>query len=75
MIALAYILLISLTVLGAIRMLLPRDLKPLLGPREFAAALRELLIPLLAIFVALVIGAIIIWFAAPPERGSRIGTV
>lgn len=41
----------------------------------FAAALRELLIPLLAIFVALVIGAIIIWFAAPPERGSRIGTV
>lgn len=36
---------------------------------------REALVPLLAILVALAIGAVIIWFSAPADPGARFGTV
>jgi simple sugar transport system permease protein len=44
--------------------------------RGYAAAfLRGALVPLLAIFTALLVGAIIIWFSAPAERGTRFEVV
>lgn len=39
------------------------------------ALLRGALVPLLAIITALIIGAIIIWFSAPTERGTRLDIV
>lgn len=43
--------------------------------RDYAGLLRSVLVPLLAIFTSLLIGAIIIWFSAPAERGSRFEVV
>ncbi len=44
--------------------------------RGYAAAfLRGTLVPLLAIFTALLVGAIIIWFSAPADRGTRLEVV
>ncbi len=44
--------------------------------RSFATAfLRGALVPLLAILTALLVGAIIIWFSAPADRGTRFEVV
>lgn len=40
-----------------------------------AGVLRDLLVPVLAIFTALVIGAVLIWFSAPTNRGTRLEIV
>ncbi|MBV9789315.1 MAG: ABC transporter permease, partial [Chloroflexi bacterium] len=48
-----------------------------LAPRRnwLAAFVRGAVVPLLAILTALIIGAIIIWFSAPSDRGSRLEVV
>lgn len=49
-----------------------------LAPRRqhwAAAMLRSLLVPLLAILTALLIGAVVIWFSAPTNRGTRFEIV
>jgi ABC-type uncharacterized transport system permease subunit len=49
---------------------------PLAPRRNWAAAfVRGAVVPLLAILTALIIGAIIIWFSAPSNRGSRLDVV
>lgn len=49
---------------------------PLAPRRNWAAAfVRGAVVPLLAILTALIIGAIIIWFSAPSDRGSRLDVV
>jgi simple sugar transport system permease protein len=39
------------------------------------ALLRSLVVPMLAILTALLIGAVIIWFSAPADRGSRFAVL
>lgn len=49
-----------------------------LAPRRQAwigSVVRSALVPLLAIFTALLIGAIIIWFSAPAATGGRFATI
>ncbi|HEX6288611.1 MAG TPA: ABC transporter permease [Herpetosiphonaceae bacterium] len=49
---------------------------PLAPRRSWAISLvRGALVPLLAIVIALVIGAVIIWFSAPANRGTRLEVV
>lgn len=43
--------------------------------RPVTALLRAALVPLLAILTALAIGAVIIWFSAPSNRGTRLQVV
>ncbi len=49
---------------------------PLMPRRhQFRALLRGAVVPLLAILTALLIGAVIIWFSAPEDRGTRFEVV